>query len=357
MVEMRMRKKFFAIQYLRGLAAMLVLASHALLYPLVGEHLAFGRLGWMGVILFFVISGFIMVVVTGESRFSATDFLRRRFIRIVPMYWGATLIAAALALAAPQLFKTTVYDTGQLILSLLFIPFYNPVSHGIHPLYKLGWTLNYEVFFYVCFALLAFLSARQRVIWLTIAFTGLALVGLVFKPTTAIGQFYTSFMPLAFCAGAWIGLATLEGRLHRLPMPLLLAVGLLGAAGLFEGFVYDQGLMEDGVAFVGLASFASVLVLLAVRLEEAIPRIKLLELIGDASYSIYLVHIYEVAILAGLAFRLLDPADLWADYFVASVALVAGTGAGILVYRLVELPVLRLFNQLLGKPRRATAAA
>lgn len=357
MVEMRMRKKFFAIQYLRGLAAMLVLASHALLYPLVGEHLAFGRLGWMGVILFFVISGFIMVVVTGESRFSARDFLRRRFIRIVPMYWGATLIAAALALAAPQLFKTTVYDTGQLILSLLFIPFYNPVSHGIHPLYKLGWTLNYEVFFYVCFALLAFLSARQRVIWLTIAFTGLALVGLVFKPTTAIGQFYTSFMPLAFCAGAWIGLATLEGRLHRLPMPLLLAVGLLGAAGLFEGFVYDQGLMEDGVAFVGLAIFASVLVLLAVRLEEAIPRIKLLELIGDASYSIYLVHIYEVAILAGLAFRLLDPADLWADYFVAGVALVAGTGAGILVYRLVELPVLRLFNQLLGKPRHATAAA
>lgn len=357
MVEMRMRKKFFAIQYLRGLAAMLVLASHALLYPLVGEHLAFGRLGWMGVILFFVISGFIMVVVTGESRFSARDFLRRRFIRIVPMYWGATLIAAALALAAPQLFKTTVYDTGQLILSLLFIPFYNPVSHGIHPLYKLGWTLNYEVFFYVCFALLAFLSARQRVIWLTIAFTGLALVGLVSKPTTAIGQFYTSFMPLAFCAGAWIGLATLEGRLHRLPMPQLVAVGLLGAAGLFEGFVYDQGLMEDGVAFVGLAIFASVLVLLAVRLEDAIPRIKLLELIGDGSYSIYLVHIYEVAILAGLAFRLLDPADLWADYFVAGVALVAGTGAGILVYRLVELPVLRLFNQLLGKSRQATAAA
>src|SRR6218665_2165317 len=91
-----MRQKFLTIQYLRGFAAMLVLASHALLYPLMGEHIAFGRLGWLGVILFFVISGFIMVAVTGEGRFSPLDFLRRRFIRIVPMYWGATLIAAAL---------------------------------------------------------------------------------------------------------------------------------------------------------------------------------------------------------------------------------------------------------------------
>lgn len=142
-----MREKFLTIQYLRGLAAALVLASHALLYPLVEPDLGFGRLGWLGVILFFVISGFIMVTVTGESRFSARDFLRRRFIRVVPMYWAATLIAALLALAVPHLFKTTVYDTGEVVLSLLFIPFYNPASGGIHPLYKLGWTLNYEVFF------------------------------------------------------------------------------------------------------------------------------------------------------------------------------------------------------------------
>src|SRR5687768_6729717 len=144
-----MRHKFISIQYLRGLAAILVLASHALLYPLLEHDLAYGRLGWLGVILFFVISGFIMVAVTGEGKFSASDFLRRRFIRIVPMYGAATLLAAALALFAPQLFKTTVYDGAELVMSLLFIPFYNPVSGGIHPLYKLGWTLNYEIFFYV----------------------------------------------------------------------------------------------------------------------------------------------------------------------------------------------------------------
>lgn len=341
-----MRQKYISIQYLRGLAAMLVLASHALLYPLIEHNLAFGRLGWLGVILFFVISGFIMVAVTGEGRFSALDFLRRRFIRIVPMYWAATLLAALLALLAPAMFKTTVYDTGQLILSLLFVPFHNPVSGGIHPLYKLGWTLNYEVFFYVCFALLAFLGAGARVAWLTAIYVALALIGLLFDPEPAAAQFYTSFMPLAFCAGAWLGLATTRGRIAKLPLTALYSAAFLGLIGLAEGFAWDrQGLIEDGVAFIGLATFASAIVLLAVRFEAIIPHVPLLEQIGDASYSIYLVHIYEVAVLAGLAFSVLDPRDLVADYGVAAVSLVCGTLAGVVLYRCVEKPLLRQLSR------------
>ncbi|KQX41991.1 hypothetical protein ASD04_18175 [Devosia sp. Root436] len=349
MVEQAMRQKFITIQYLRGFAAMLVLASHALLYPLVEDNLSFGRLGWLGVILFFVISGFIMVAVTGEGRFSAPAFLRRRFIRIVPMYWGATLLAAALALVAPQMFKTTVYDTGQLLLSLLFVPFYNPVSHGIHPLYKLGWTLNYEVFFYFCFALLAFLGAQSRVFWLTAAFTALAVLGALLQPEPAIAQFYTSFMPLAFCAGAWLGLATLQGRLSGLSAGAVCVALILGLAGLVEGFVFGEGLVEDAFAFIGLVAFASSLVLLAVRFERRLPRVALLEHIGDASYSIYLVHIYEVAVLSGLVFKLLDPTNLWADYLVAAVSIIGGTVAGLLLYRFVEQPLLRFCNAALGR--------
>lgn len=351
-----MRHKFISIQYLRGLAAILVLASHALLYPLVEHHLGYGRLGWLGVILFFVISGFIMVVVTGEGRFVPGDFLRRRFVRIVPLYWGATLLAAALALLAPQVFKTTIYDSGQLVLSLLFVPFFNPVSGGIHPLYKLGWTLNYEVFFYVCFALLAFLGAQARVVWLTVAFVTLTALGLVLQPQPAIPQFYTSFMPLAFCAGAWLGLATLRGSALALSRKAVMAVVLLGLIGLIEGFAVDRaGLVEDGMAFVGCAIFASALVLLAIRFESVLPRSAILEKIGDASYSIYLVHIYEVAILAGLAFKLLDPADIWADYVVAAVSIVGGTLAGLVMYRFVEQPTLRFFGRLFGG-RRPTKA-
>ncbi|WP_193336536.1 acyltransferase family protein [Devosia beringensis] len=355
-----MRHRFLTIQYLRGLAAMLVLASHALLYPLVGEHLGYGRLGWLGVILFFVISGFIMVVVTGEERFSARDFLRRRFIRVVPLYWIATLLAAALAFAAPQLFKTTVYDGTQLLLSLLFIPFYNPASGGLHPLYKLGWTLNYEMFFYVCFALLGFLRVGPRVLWLTLAFTGLAGLGLLLQPQAAIPQFYTSFMPLAFCAGAWLGLATLRGTLGRLSRQVTAAIAVLGLAALVEGFVWDRHLVEDGGAFVGLLVFAAALVLLAVRLEPRLKRLALFEQIGDASYSIYLSHIYVVAILSGIAFKLLDPGNLLVDLAIAALTLAGGVAVGWVLYRRVEQPLLARVSRLLGgrrKPAMAAAAA
>jgi len=351
-----MRHKFISIQYLRGLAAMLVLASHALLYPLADEQLGFGRLGWLGVILFFAISGFIMVAVTGEGRFRPLDFLRRRAIRIVPMYWGATLLAAVLALTVPQIFKTTVYDGTELVMSLLFIPFYNPVSGGIHPLYKLGWTLNYEVFFYVCFALLAFLGATARVVWLTIAFVALAIIGLVFQPQGAIPQFYTSFVPLAFCAGAWIGLATLRGGLAAMPVHWLYGVLALGAAGLAEGFFWDRGLVEDGAAFLGFAVFAVALMVMGLRLEPTMPRIRLLERIGDASYSIYLVHIYEVAILAGVAFLVLDRTNIWADYLVAAASIVGGTMVGLVLFALVEQPLLRKLSRRSAKVNAEMAA-
>tara|TARA_R110002124_G_scaffold9586_2_gene49199 strand:+ start:7893 stop:8963 length:1071 start_codon:yes stop_codon:yes gene_type:complete len=346
-----MQHKVLTIQYLRGFAAMLVLASHALLYPIVEHNRDFGRLGWLGVILFFVISGFIMVAVTGEGRFSATGFLRRRFIRVVPMYWLATLLAAGLALLAPQLFKTTVYDGTQLVLSLLFVPFHNAASGGIHPLYKLGWTLNYEIFFYVCFALLAFMGMGARVVWLTIAFVSLLVLGLIFQPQAAIPQFYTSFMPLAFCAGAWLGLATVRGKLAKLPPYVVCAVAVVGLAALAEGFAWDSALIEAGGAFAGFVVFASAVVLLGVWLEPALPRIGLLEHIGDASYSVYLSHIYVVAILCDLAFKVLNPANLASDYLVAVIAIIGGTAGGWILYQHVERPLLRRVSALFASRR------
>ncbi|MHA6691512.1 acyltransferase family protein [Devosia sp. A449] len=153
-----------------------------------------------------------------------------------------------------------------------------------------------------------------------------------------------------------MGLATLRDRIGTLPRLALYAALILGLAGLIEGFAVDRGVMEDGLAFAGFVLFASALVLLGIHFEPRLPRVAILERIGDASYSIYLVHIYEVAILAGLAFKLLDPADLWADYFVAAVSIAGGTIAGLLLYRFVEQPALRYFSALLGARRPAPVA-
>lgn len=337
--------KIVAIQYLRAIAALLVLASHALLYPMTGEDITYGRIGWLGVILFFVISGFIMVTVTEGGPFDGRTFLRRRILRVVPLYWAFTLVAALIAFIAPHLLKTTVFNGEELALSLAFIPFYNEASHGLHPIYKLGWTLNYEMFFYACFALLAVFTARRRVVGLTLAYLGLALVGFLLAPQAAIPQFYTSFLPLAFVAGCWIGLGHLEGALERLPMPVLALVALVALLGLVEGFGWNRERMEEASAFAGLLIFSAGTVLLAVRYEARLPRMAWLAHLGNASYSIYLVHIFAVALMAGIGLKLLGRSVPGLVPVVTVLAIGAGIWLGLLLYRYVERPLMRRLNR------------
>ncbi|WP_297111782.1 acyltransferase [uncultured Devosia sp.] len=336
-----MNNKILSIQSLRALAAILVLASHALLYPLAEQTLAYGRLGWLGVIVFFVVSGFIMVAVTGQGSFEPAAFLRRRVLRVVPMYWAFTLIAALLTLILPDLFKSTVFDGEQLVLSLAFIPFYNPASHGLHPLYKLGWTLNYEMFFYVSFALLAVLRARQRVAILTVAYLGLSMVGLILHPEGPIPAFYTSYMPLAFVAGAWLGLAHVEGRLAGMTKSVSIPLAAIALAGLAEGFWIDRGIVEDETAFLGFLACATAATALFVGVEARLPRLPMLERLGDASYSIYLVHIFAVGAFAGVMLKLLGHDNPVVAGGAVAMAIAGGLVAGWACYAMVEKPLMR----------------
>jgi peptidoglycan/LPS O-acetylase OafA/YrhL len=341
-----MHTKLHTIQYLRAIAAILVLVSHALLYPMAEVTLAVGRLGWMGVILFFVVSGFIMVTVTGTGRFDAAKFLRRRILRVVPLYWGVTLFAAAMTLVLPALFKSMTFDGQQVLLSMLFVPFYNPATHGLHPFYKLGWTLNYEMFFYLCFALLAVFTARWRVVLLTLAYGALAIAGWIFHPHDAVPAFYTSFMPLAFVAGAWLGLAHVEGRLAAIGRQITLPLVLLAVLGLAEGFGFVSTVIEDRGAFVGLLAFAVATLTLVVSHEPRLPRWTWLERLGDASYSIYLVHMFSVAGIAGVLLKLLGSTDTTAILLAIATATVGGVILGWLTFRFVENPILNRLRKL-----------
>lgn len=336
-----MSAKLHTIQYLRALAAILVLISHALIYPVAEASLAVGRIGWLGVILFFVISGFIMVTVTGEGRFDAGRFMRRRIFRVVPLYWGITIAAAVMTILVPGLFRSMAFDAQQVLLSLLFLPFYNPVTHGLHPFYKLGWTLNYEMFFYLTFAALAVLGATNRVVALTAIYVTLAILGWALHPHAAIPSFYTSFMPLAFVAGAWLGLGHIKKWLKVTSRGALFAIILLGAIGLIEGFAVDRGIIEDQAAFVGYLTFATALVVLCVAIEPRIPKLKLLERLGDASYSIYLMHMFAVAGIAGIVLRLTGVHDTVATLLAVTTAIFGGLLLGWLSFRYIESPLLR----------------
>src|SRR3979409_1937400 len=101
--------------------------------------------GSRGVDVFFVISGFIIAYI-GTTK--PEQFFLRRLIRVVPFYWAATAFGVAMGAVAPSLFPRTTSSVPHLISSLLFFP--PPAANGdVVPTLVLGWSLNYEMFFYV----------------------------------------------------------------------------------------------------------------------------------------------------------------------------------------------------------------
>ena len=338
-----MEKKLYSVQYLRGLAAVLVVIAHAAAHPLSESSYVLLRLGQLGVTLFFVISGFIMVAISGAGRFAPLEFLKRRIIRIVPLYWLFTTLAAGLALTLPSLFHSTVFSWPHYLQSMLFIPHEAPGRGGTSPLLSLGWTLNYEAFFYVAFALCALLAVTGRVVVLTLAFAALVAFGALFQPQDAVLGFYANQAVLAFCAGAWIGWLALKGRIATLPAwltPVLLTIGVLALGWAFLGYRVPE---ENGLSFACLVLFSGALMLFGLRHEARLPRSALLEKLGDASYAIYLVHMFVIGLMVALAARVL-PDVLPAYLGLVAVSVLLALGAGVVVHERIELPLLRLLR-------------
>jgi exopolysaccharide production protein ExoZ len=331
-----------SIQYLRGLAALTVLVSHTLQWPLPQMSQGLLRSGRLGVEVFFVISGFIITKVGGDGAFDPLTFLKRRAWRIVPLYWGATLMVAALALALPSLFRTTSPTTLGLAESLFFIPSEAPKA----PLLGVGWTLDYEVFFYLLFACLSAFASETRTFAVCTLMAGLMLIGQVASHETALEYFYTSPSLLGFALGTVLAQAHRHGllaQLGRLPAMVVIAV----AAALTALFFVLPAADEAGRAplYFHLAMSAAAIAIVggALALESArkLKPVASLHHLGDASYSIYLFHLFAVGACWALAHRLL-PGSAGEYLAVSAATAAAALLAGLLAHHLFERPLLNL---------------
>jgi exopolysaccharide production protein ExoZ len=263
-------KKIWTIQYLRALAALAVV-----LY-----HLAYGNgdwfpLGAFGVDIFFVISGFIMWVMTETNR-SAHKFVVDRVSRIVPTYWVVTLLSAAGASIKPWVFGILAPSLQGIIFSLLFVP------HSSPPVVPQGWTLNLEMFFYAIFAATIFLPRMAQILALSSILGTFGVIGFFMHFTEGIGNAYFNPKLLEFVGGLWLGEFWLR------PSCRISGLGaiLLGAVATQIG-VHIFG--WEGAAWIG----ASVLIVASALIWEGqvqIPKIVPLAVVGDASYIIYLIH-------------------------------------------------------------------
>ena len=182
------REQLISIQYLRALAALMVVLHHAItqndwLYNPIEGYYAFA---W-GADIFFVISGFIMYVAARNENHA--DFLGRRIIRVVPLYWGATFALLAINTHF-HIWGINSGDFSHLIKSLFFIPDYSPYHPDmLWPYLIQGWTLNYEMLFYLIFFF--GLMVKRTLIVSNIAILSLFCLGILIEPQDAILKAYT----------------------------------------------------------------------------------------------------------------------------------------------------------------------
>ncbi len=284
---------FKNVQGLRAVAVLMVILAHVHDFTdrlhLPNALAALMPIGTWGVDLFFVISGFIMVVVNWrnfERPGSSLRFLVKRFARIVPLYWVVTLVLLTALHTVPGLTHHWMGASANVPASLLLLP-----QKGGSLLF-VAWTLTYEMYFYCVFA--ALLRLRRSFAFRTLAIWGGIILAMQCAPElrrNPYGAVLFGNMVLEFIAGALVGAAVVRGRF--VPAPRALAVGL-AALGVTFGVTLQCGLgATEGslrFAFVGLPMAAIVYGAVVLEIEKRRVMPAALQSIGDASYSIYLWH-------------------------------------------------------------------
>jgi exopolysaccharide production protein ExoZ len=337
--------KLGSIQRLRALAALSVALFHAGQW----SDLDFG-VGAAGVDMFFVISGFVLWTATESRPVTPARFLAARAARVVPLYWIVNLAVAALVLWRPRAMTMVHMAPGHILLSMLFIPHQDPWGNPF-PLLSSGWTLNYEVFFYLAFALALAGPPARRLQVLSCILVAVAVGGFGYPD---LYQMLANPMLLEFLIG--VGLARLwdKGDLGRLDPRWGWAAEGLGALMLVGQQV--GGVRSDLWRPVLWAPPVALIVAGALTLEAAGPLRtgwfgRALEHLGDASYSLYLCQLPVVSVV-----RWLTPG--LSPWIRAPLGLVLSVVAGLACYRLVERPISRALPRLglaLGGRRRAWA--
>ncbi|ALN71543.1 acyltransferase [Aureimonas sp. AU20] len=330
-----MPRTFLSIQYLRGVAAVLVVYFHTKVY--LADY-AWGlprKFGYSGVDLFFCISGFIMMHTTLGRPMRPVAFLRRRFERVYPLYWLLTLTSLGLYVVLPSAFIDGSATLSHAVLSLLLI------AHDDAPVLKIGWTLVYEVYFYALFAIMLLIPRKgPRMLALLATITGLVALGALLTPQSPVLQTYTHPFLLEFLAGAVLGYALRSERFPALPGVVLFGCVLVGMLLMGLGAERQSGDGFSRVAWFGSGATLIVFAGLCRERQGQLFEAPWLRELGDASYSLYLAHPFVLTAFRQVGRRLgLAAASPLAEGAVVIAAILVSIGAGWLLYRFVETPL------------------
>lgn len=320
------KKVILGVQYLRGLAALGVLLCH---YGSSIKGYSFlvaaFQYGQTGVHVFFLISGFIIVYSLSKANYKPAQFLRflaKRSIRIDPAYYATiilTILLFRILSAIPSFNGSAIpFIPQQFVAHILYVvpftkyPFYNHIF----------WTLCIEFQFYILVGLLYFLSDRKiyRTLFLLL-FCATSFI----KP--GIGYYLVSTYAPIFCLGISLVDVVNDRKINNLILPAV-----------FAGMVAYQ--FGAGIFFLLMLSC---IIIVFVNTFN-----KPLFLLGEISYSLYLIHPLVFIVVAGvlkkLNFNLADH-QLWWLLLEAIIAVLLTR----LFYLAIERPSLWLSKRIFYK--------
>lgn len=278
--------RLHSLQYLRAIAALAVVYSHAVLQVESYANQLY-YVGGFGVNIFFVISGFIMVYISKPDA-TPGSFLINRARRVIPLYWFFIIMMGAILAFLPGLFKTSQFSWSTFLMSLGFIPHYSQAHPGyVWPILAPGWSLNYEMYFYVLFAFALFFSHRYKVLVITLLISGLFLLSRAVDSPHPAMVFIGDGVVFEFVFGMLLAVVWKRGL--KIPTSIALALIIIG----FGVLIFRTFLFPESVAHVLKIGIPSLLVVTGF-LYLKMPEYKLFVLLGDASYALYLSHIFTL---------------------------------------------------------------
>jgi len=348
-------RKLDGLEALRGVAALVVLLHHGFGFVELPQNFSV-RLFWgffiegnLGVNIFFVLSGFVIAYSNqkdGRSFREVLIYVLRRLTRIFPIYWLAclTMLPVYWKFAPAALGEISV---SRMVHDLLLFPY------GTIPMLRVAWTLVFEMMFYILFVPMLVNRKAGSIMWLVISagIVMLAVAGVEFaNPWAAV---ISSPFVLQFVAGMVVCHWTL-----RYPLSGRAARGLLwtGSILLFLAAVVERITDTDWVPWnLHYAACAALIVLGIVNLpprKSAVPgrTLRILQMLGRYSYSIYLFHIPVQQILMKLTLGVTGQTPGLFVVWLVTLLLIAGSlAAGILMGRFFEIPMLEWCKKFIAR--------
>ncbi len=348
-----MKNKLNLLQAIRGIAATLVVFHHV-----SSSSGVYFNAVWFfdffnssrALDIFFVLSGFIITYIHFndlQTRTNVKAFFFRRFNRIYPVFWIVSLVYLAFYIAV-KTYSLHDIGSGFMIKSFLLI------DPNI-PMVRVAWTLSYEVVFYLVFGLCITMGLRfAKVTWLL--WLLITIVCYFVLPEDSIPYPFRNFI-LGILIGCFAGyvlsvmpLNNMAESAIKFRYKSLLSAGMLISIVMWAvTFLTDFGQKTSLESRVILGTGAALIILgsAIADLHKNIKVPKLLLIVGDASYLIYLTHYLVLALFfkAAMRYPQMHSSGLRVFLLGACAAIVAVV-SGVIAHQIIEKPVSRFLNRI-----------